>query len=50
MPAARNRLVGSIESDQQRMETEGVGWGNKNNWLAEHLVMEAEEEAVHDVT
>jgi len=32
------------------METEGVGWGNKNDWLTEHLVMEAEEEVVHGVT
>jgi hypothetical protein len=49
MPAARSCLVDPTESGQQYMETEGVGWGNKNDWLAEHLVMEAEEEAVHDV-
>lgn len=50
MPVARSCLVEPTESGQQRMETEGVGWGNKNDWPAEHLIMEVEEEAVHDVT
>jgi hypothetical protein len=48
MPAARSCLVDPNENGQQCGEIEGVDQGNKNDWPAEHLAMEAEE-AVPDV-
>jgi hypothetical protein len=49
MLAARSYPVDPSENGQQPVETEGVGQGNKNDWLVWHLVMEEVEEAVRDV-